>query len=323
MYSNGYSSRRSSSRYYPVSSGSGYPRSRSDNDSSDQMEYILSSHRRHERSQRAEDQHADGLSERQSADTSRSTHRASRRTTHSSGYGSSYISSRSNTDRTAHHQDYPRVVSSSRSRTPTRASTVYPDDSISSAGFRTHLQRDAETRGRSAVLVDRRSHRTSEGYPPTIPSFSSHQYSRSSRNSRTFESGPTYSYVPPSRSERASEVNSDISSSSVTHPFAYDDSGRTHTWHPPPRYQSSESSHRSRRSTAPSSDSRVSNGQAATGACRSVASSRTPFPPRRVHGYSPPPPTPVLRGRSRSNFSSIYSAMEDTAYDSNVEHPFS
>lgn len=200
---------------------------------------------------------------------------------------------------------------------------MYPDDSISIAGGHPHRQSGAETRSRSVVPVGHRGQHASEGYPPSFHSTSSYQQSRSTRSSRTYDSGSTYSYVPPSRSGVASETASDVSSSTATHPFAYDDSGMTHTWHPPPRYQFSEASHRSRRSDAPSPDSRTTYGQTRAGTYRSAASSRTPLPPRSTHGYPPPPPTPVLYGRSRRSFSSSSSVMEDAAYDSDVEHPFS
>lgn len=197
---------------------------------------------------------------------------------------------------------------------------MYPDDSVSNTGRRPHHQRDAEVRGRSVIPAGHCSHRIFEGYPPTVPpSTSSCQHSHSSR---TFDSRLTYRYVPPTRSEMSAGGASSVSSSSVTHPFAYDSSGRTHTWHPKPHYQFSDSSHRSRRSAAPSPEPRASYGEAGAGAYRSTASSRTGFPRGSVDGYSPPP-TPVLRGRSGGNFSSISSAMEDTAYDSDIEHPFS
>jgi len=303
------SSSRSSSRYYPVTSSSGYPGSRLDDGLSDQMEYR---HGRSERSHRVRNQSTHGgRHEGRSTDASRSRHGASGRTTHSSGYGSGYVSSQDNMDR-----------GRSRSRAPSRASTVYPDDSISNTGRRPHRQRDTEIRNRSMASAGHRGHRVTERYPPTLPSSSSHQSSRSARSSRTYDSGPTYSYIPSSRRESASELASNVSSSTVTHPFAYDNTRVTHTWHPPPRYQFSEASHRSRRSAAPSPDSRASYRQAATGAYRSVSSSRTPLPPSPVYRY-PPPPTPVLRGRSGGRFSSISSAMEDPAYDSDVEHPFS
>lgn len=183
---------------------------------------------------------------------------------------------------------------------------------------RSHRERDAEIRGRSVAPNGHRSQHITEGYAPTLPSTSS----RSSRRSRTFNSGPTYTYLPPSRSGMVSEVASNASSSTVTHTFAYDNSGVTHTWHPPPRHQFPQTSNRSSRSHAPSTDSRVSRSQAMSGAHGSVASDGTRLPPRSFYGY-PPPPTPMLRGRSRSNFSSISSAMEAPAYDSDVEHPFS
>lgn len=315
MYSSSYSSNRSGSRYYPVSSSSGYlPRSRFDEDPSDQ-EYVSSRHGRNEHSHRVRNQsNHDG----RSMDTSRS-----RRTAHSSGYGSSYVSSRPNsdsarTDRGRDYQTYSRIAGSLRSRVSTRASTVYPGDSISNTGRRPPHQRDAEIRGRSVAPVGRQS--VFEVYPQTP--WSSNSSRQQSHSSRTFDSGPTYRYVPTTRSGMAPEVASNVSSSSVAHPFAYDASGRTHTWHPPPRYQFSESSRRSRRPDAPSPDSRASYGRAAAGAHRSVASSRTPLPQRSVYGY-PPPPTPVLHGRSGETFSSISSRMEDSAYDSDVEHPFS
>lgn len=291
MYFNGYSSSRSSSRYYPVSSGSGYPGSRFDDDPSDQTGYLPTRHGRSERSHRTRNQSPhDGTYEGRSTDASRSRHGASRRTAHSSGYGSSYISSQNGIDR-----------GRSSTRASTRESTVYPTDSISNTGRRPHRQHDTETRRRSVAPVSHRSQRASESYASSFPSSSSYQHSRSSRSSRTFDSGLTYSYVPSSRRGMASEVASDVSSSTVTHPFAYDDSGRTHTWHPPPRYQYSESSHHSRRSARPSPHSRVSHGQASSGTYRSVASSRTSPPPRPVHRYSPPP-TAVLQGKITQQF---------------------
>ena len=322
MYSSSYSGSRPGSRYYPVSSSSGYSGSRFDDETSDQMEYCSSRHRRSERSHRVRNQSSDGG---RSTDASRSRHGASRHSTHVSGYGSSYVSSRSrgNSARIgegAHYQDYSRVAGFSRCRAPSRASTIYPDDSVSNTGRRPHHQRDAEVRDRSVASAGHCSHRIFEGYPPTLPrSTSSHQHSHSSR---TFDSGPTYRYVPSTRSEMATGGASNLSSSSVTHPFAYDSSGRTHTWHPSPHYQFSDSSHRSRRSAAPSPEPRASYGQAGAGAYRSMASSRMRLPRGSVGGYSPPP-TPMLRGRSGGNFSSISSAMEDTADDSDVEHPFS
>jgi len=314
MYSSSYSSNRSGSRYYPVSSSSGYPESRFDEDPSDQ-EYLSSRHGRNEHSHRVRNQSTrDG----RSTDAS-----GSRRTTHSSGYGSSYVSSRPSgdsgrMDRGGDYQDYSRVAGSSRSRVPTRVSTVYPGDSISNTGRRPPRQRDAEIRGRSVAPVGRQS--VFEVYPQTPRSSNSSR--QQSHSSRVFDSGPTYRYVPTTRSGMAPEVASNVSSSSVAHPFASDDSGRTHTWHPPPRYQFSETSRRSRRSDAPSPDSRASYDRAAAGAHRSVASSRTPLPQRSVYGY-PPPPTPVLHGRPGETFYSISSRMEDSAYDSDVEHPFS
>jgi hypothetical protein len=312
MYSNDYSSSRSSSRYYPVSPSSGYPRSRFDDGLSDQMEYLLYRHGRGERNHGARNKSVHGGTyEGRSTDASRSRQGSSRRTTYSSGYGSSYISSQDSMDR-----------GRSRTRAATRASTVYPGDSISNTGRRPHRQHNDETRGRSVAPVGHRSQRVTEVYPSTLPSTSCYQSSRSTRSSRAFDSGPTYSYVPPSRSRRTTEVASDVSSSSVTHPFAYDDSGRTHTWHPPPRYQTYEAGHRSRRFDEPSPESRAPYGQTGARAYRSVASSRHRLPPRPVHRYSPPP-TPVLRGSSAGQFSSISSVMEDAAYDSDVEHPFS
>lgn len=313
MYSNGYSSSRSSSRYYPVSSGSGYLGSRFVDGPSDQMEYLPSRHRRGERSHRARNLSPHGGTyEGRSKDASRSRHVASRRTPNYSGYESSYISSQESIDR-----------GRSSTRASTRSSTVYPNDSISNTGRRPHRQHDAEIRRHSVAPVSHRSQRASEGIPPSFPSSSTYQRSWSSRSSRTFDSGPTYSYVPSSRRDMASEAASDVSSSSVTHPFAYDDSGRTHTWHTPPRYQNYEANRRSRRSDAPSAESTASYGQTGARAYRSVASSRTRLPPRSAYRYPRPPPTPVLRGRSGGHFSSISSAMEDAAYDSDVEHPFS
>ena len=322
MYSSSYSGSRPGSRYYPVSSSSGYSGSRFDDETSDQMEYRSSRHGRSERSHRVRNQSSDGG---RSTDASRSRHGASRHSTHVPGFGYSYVSSRSrgNSARIgegAHYQDYSHVAGFSRSRAPTRASTVYPDDSISNTGRRQNHQRDAEVRGRSVTPAGHCSHRIFEGYPPTFPpSTSSRQHSHSSR---TFDSGPTYRYIPPTRSEMATGGASILFSSSVTHSFAYDSAGRTYTWHPPPHYQFSDSSHRFRRSAAPSPEPRASYGQAGAGAYRSMASSRTWFPRGSVDGYSPPP-TPVLRSRSGGNFSSLSSAMEDTPYDSDVEHPFS
>ncbi|KAM0706150.1 hypothetical protein Q7P35_006699 [Cladosporium inversicolor] len=296
MYFNSYSSRRSGSRYYPIIPGSGYLTSRFDDDASAQMEYMPSRHRRNERSHGV----GSGMDERRSADTSRSGHGTSRDTTHSSGYGPSYISSRSSMDR-----------GPSRSRASTRASTVYPDDSISNIGRRPHRQRDAEIRGRSVAPTGHRGQRITEGYPPTLPSTSS----RSSRRSHTFDSGPTYTYLPPSGSGMVFEVASNISSSSVTHPFAYDYSSMTRTWHPTPRYQFSETSHRAHRSDAPSPESRASHGQTSTSAYRSAASGRsrrTSHPSYSVCGC-PPPSMPVLRCKSGGNFFSNSSAMEDPA----------
>lgn len=322
MCSSSYSDSRPGSRYYPVSSSSGYLGSRFDDETSEQMEYRSSRHGRRERSHRVRNQSSDG---RRSTDASRARRGASRHSTHVSGYGSSYVSSRSrgNSARIgdgAHYQDYSRVADFSRSRAPSRASTIYPDDSVSNTGRRPHHQRDAEVRGRSVAPAGHYSHRIFEGYSPTLSPFtSSRQHSHSSRN---FDSGPTYRYVPPTRSEMSAGGASNVSSSSVTHPFAYDSSGRTHTWHPPPHHLFPDSSHRSRRSAAPSPEPRASYGQAGAGAYRSMASSRTRLP--RGSGYgSSPSPTPVLRGRSGGNFSFISSAMEDAAYDSDVEHPFS
>ena len=161
-----------------------------------------------------------------------------------------------------------------------------------------------------------------EVYPQTLRSSnSSRQHSHSFR---TFDSGSMYRYVPTTRGETAPETASNVSSSSVAHPLAYDEPGRTHTRRPSPRYQFSETetSRRSRRSDAPSPDSRASRGEAMAGAYCSVASSRNPLRQRSVSGYLPPP-TLVLRGRSRGNFSPISSDMEDAAYDAGVEHPFS
>ena len=314
MYSRSYSSSRSGSRYYPVSSSSGYPRSRFDEDPSDQ-DSLSSRHGRNEHSHRIRNQSTHG---RRSTDASRS-----RRTTHSSGHGSSYVSSRGSddsagVDRGGDHRDYSSTAGSSRSRVSTRASTVYPRDSIFNTGRRPHRQRDAEIRGRSVAPVSRQS--VFEVYPQTPRSSSSSR--QQSHSSRTFDSGPTYRYVPTTRSGMAPEVASNVHSSSVAHTFAYDASGRTHIWHPPPRYQFSGTSRRSCRSDAPSPDSRASYSQTEADAYRSVARSRTPVPPSSYYEY-PPPPTPVLHGRSRGNFSSISSAMEDAAYDSDVEHPFS
>lgn len=137
-------------------------------------------------------------------------------------------------------------------------STVDPDHIISKTGRRPRRQRDADIRGRSTAPVSRRGQPVIKRYSPALPSISSYQYSRSTRSSRTFESGPTYSYIPSSRRGPSSELSLNISSSTVTHPFAYDDSGMTHTWHPPPWFQFSEASHRSRRSDAPFPDSRAS-----------------------------------------------------------------
>lgn len=312
MCANGYSSSRSSSRYYPASSGFGYPGSRFEDGPSDQMEYLPPRHRRSERSHRVRNQSTHGRTyERRSIDTSRSRQGSSRRTTLSSGYSPSYIPSRESLNR-----------GRSRTRASTSTSTVYPGDSISNTGRRPGRQHSDEIRGRSVAPVSHHSQRVLEEYPPTRLSTSSYQSSRSARSSRAFDSGPTYSYVPPTRRRAATEIASDVSSSSVTHPFAHDDSGRTHTWHPPPRYQNYEASHRARRSAAHSPDSRVSYGQLSSGAYRSVASSRTRSAPRAVHRYSRPP-TPVLRGRSGGHFSSISSVMDDAAYDSDVDHPFS
>jgi hypothetical protein len=127
MYSNGYSSSRSSSRYYPVSSVSGYPGShRFDDGLSDQVEYLPSRHRCSERSHRDRNQYTlGGTYQRRSTDASRSRQGSSRRTTYSSGYGTSYISSQDSMDR-----------GHLRTRASTRASTVYPGDSISNTGRR-------------------------------------------------------------------------------------------------------------------------------------------------------------------------------------------
>lgn len=321
MYSSSYSSSRSGLRYYPVSSSSGYPRSRFDEDPFDQ-EYLFSRHGRNEHSNGVRNQSTHGG---RSTDASRSRYGVSGRTTHSSGYGSSYVPSRgtgdsARTDSGGDYQDYSRIAGSSSSRVSTRASTVHPGDSISNIGRRPHRQRDAEARSRSVAPVGHGRQSVFEVYPQTLRSsiFSRHY----SHSSRTFDSGPTYRYVPRTRGEVVPEVASNVSSSSIAHPFAYDDSGRTHTWHPPPRYQFSETGRRSRRSDAPSPDFRASHGQAAAGTYRSMASGGTRLPQRSVYGY-PPLPTTVLLGRSGGNFSSISSHMEDAAYDSDVEHLFS
>jgi len=126
-------------------------------------------------------------------------------------------------------QDHARVNRSSRSRAPTRASTLYPDDSISNANGnrRTHLPYRFE---------DCHQHGTG-GYPPTLPNNSgygtgSRHDSRGTRRSCTLNSGPAYGYISSSRSQMAPDMASRVSSSTVTHPFAYDAAGVTHTWHP-------------------------------------------------------------------------------------------
>lgn len=159
MYSNGYSSSRSSLRYYPVSSGPGYRGSRFDDDPYDQMEYLSFRLRRNEHGHRDSGR----INAGRSADASRFRHGAAGRTTHSSGYGPGYSSSQDTMNR-----------GRSRSRAPTRASTVYPDDSISNTGRRPHRHRDAEVRGRSVAPAGHRGQRVVEGYPPTLPSASSH-----------------------------------------------------------------------------------------------------------------------------------------------------
>jgi hypothetical protein len=166
---------------------------------------------------------------------------------------------------------------------------------------------------------------TMEDYPPTSYRSSSHastsyrQGSHSTRRSSTSASGPSHSYASPSRRHRAYETGSNISSSTVTHPSAYDDSRATHTWHPPPRYQSSEASRHTHRSDAPSAGSRISYGRSAYGPHCSVPSDGSLLPPCHVHGY-PPPPRPVLRARQGGNFSFIYSVMENVEDDSDVDH---
>jgi hypothetical protein len=217
-------------------------------------------------------------------------------------YGSSYISSRRTADRavpdhSTGNQDHSHMDRRSRSRAPTRASTVYPDDSISNVDRRSYHQRDIETRGYSRAPSDGHRQPTMEGYLPTpshsfmYSSLSSREKSSSTRRYSAMDLGPMYGYASLSRSQRTHETPSNVSSSTVTHPSAYDTSGMTHTWHPPRRYQATEASHRSRRSAAPSVESRTSYGQSFFGTHCSVSSCGTPLPPCSVHGYPPPPLT--------------------------------
>ena len=304
-----------SARLFTISRFDGYP--------AHQDEYLRSRHRHDERSRATSSRTSEG----RSTHATRSRHGSSRHVDQTTGYGSGYGSSRRSADRgtSVYSHELPHVGRRSQSSAATRASTLYPGDSISNAGRRPHRQTDAEGRGYSRASSQHYRQPTMEEYPPfscrnsMYASTSSRQGSHSTRHSSTFASGPSHGYASPSRSHRTYETGSNVSSSTVTHPFAYDDSRATHIWYPPPRYNSSEASRRSRRSYAPPAESRTSYSRSAYGPHCSVASDGTLLPPCHVHGY-PLPPTPVLRGTQGGSFSSIYSVMENVEDDSDVDH---
>jgi hypothetical protein len=93
-------------------------------------------------------------------------------------------------------------------------------------------------------------------------------YNSTSSTRRTASMARTHAHRPQTRSEAAPEVDQRHHSRSVMHPRARQDLRSTYT------YQPAAPDHYSRRSRAPTPDSRASYGQAGSGAYRSSNSSR-------------------------------------------------
>lgn len=172
---------------------------------------------------------------------------------------------RSRSSRSHHSRDYDpsRVSYETRSRASGRQSTVYPDDSISSAYYRPrrhHESRRDEERS-TAYTDDRgRTSRRDSDYRPST----SRRRSPSITHAFAYDGTSTWTYHPPMMTEgvpamppppqrRSSRRQSEV--------YAYD-SRPTYRDEPSRRssrtqsgYRASTSGHRSRRSDAPSAES--------------------------------------------------------------------
>jgi hypothetical protein len=193
-----------------------------------------------------------------------------------------------------------------RSRASTKQSTIHPDDSVSNGGYRHYRPRESDarsrsraptndrrqlpfddhpsarpsdsgytsasryresdTRGRSRAPANDRHQPSRSGYPPTMPG--DFGYNSTSSTRRTASMARTHAHRPQTRNEAAPEVDQRHHSRSVMHPRARQDLRSTYT------YQPAAPDHYSRRSRAPTPDSRASYGQAGSGAYRSSTSSR-------------------------------------------------
>jgi hypothetical protein len=182
-----------------------------------------------------------------------------------------------------------------RSRASTKQSTIHPDDSVSNGGYRHYRPRESDarsrsraptndrrqlpfddhpsarpsdsgytsasryresdTRGRSRAPANDRHQPSRSGYPPTMPG--DFGYNSTSSTRRTASMARTHAHRPQTRSEAAPEVDQRHHSRSVMHPRARQDLRSTYT------YQPAAPDHYSRRSRAPTPDSRTSYGQPA------------------------------------------------------------
>lgn len=194
-----------------------------------------------------------------------------------------------------HDRDYERerMNHDARSRASARASTVYPEDSISSADYRPRRHRETrreEDWTRSRTDDHRRTSRRDSDHRP---SETRHRRSPSVTHPFATDGTATWTYHPPTMTEGTPSVpdapsrhrSRRHSSDYGNHPHAYDSAPtyRTEPRRRPSRterdYQSTTTDSRYRRSEAPSAESR----------------------PSRRDTMGPPtlPPTlPPLRGRT-------------------------
>lgn len=179
----------------------------------------------------------------------------------------------------ANDTDYDHDRRLTRSRAPTRASTLHPDDSISNGSYHPRYHNEPgpepEPRGRSrASATNRNHHATYKDYPPTLSPISSNRSLRHNRQTQRspsithahaldpFDPRPTWTYMPrPSPLPPAEEAKNKDSRSrarrsspspsrTITHPHGRDplDPGQTYTRRADDRIRHCEvPTHKSRR----------------------------------------------------------------------------
>lgn len=185
----GNNSSRSSHSHHPASydhSGAGYSRTLIDEDMDEQMQYA--SARRERRSSHVASR----------TDASRSRYESSRRHNGSSHHSMSHASSRRSVDTGRSQYEANRYERAD-------ASTLHPDDSSSNVNRRFGRSHQSDTRDRPYSRFEQ----VISGYPSTQSSnagshsTSSRHRARSITHSHAYDAGPTYTYIPQTRSEMA------------------------------------------------------------------------------------------------------------------------